>query len=179
MNSIPKQAILETAKRFLTTAEKTLPYYSELDLFQLMSYFEALQTSLLNEVKNSKVFLAKKCCSNKAKEMNEELNTLNTVLKLCALKTKDFGVIIEYDKNNKIIHSEDSDIYLWYKLWKEYVSEFTDVEYEHIAACKKEGKTPFGLHPDRSLEQLREERKGKNSQKAKIYNLDTRQVINV
>lgn len=40
MSSIPKQIILESAKRFLKTAEKSLQYYNELDLFQLMSYFE-------------------------------------------------------------------------------------------------------------------------------------------
>lgn len=177
MSSIPKQIILESAKRFLKTAEKSLQYYNELDLFQLMSYFEELQTILEKETKNSKVFLAKKCCQQKANEIIEDLSVLNEVLKLCALKTTDFGVVLEYDQNNKIIHSENSDICLWYKLWKDYVSEFTEIEYEHIASCKKEGKIPFGLHPDKTLEQVKKEQKIRNAQKTKIYNFDTRQVM--
>lgn len=177
MKNIPKQIILETAKRFLKTAEKTLPYYSELELFELMSYFEELQTNLSKEVKNSKIFLTKKCCIKKANEIKEEFHVLDTVLTLCALKTRDFGVVLEYDQENRIIHSENSDIVLWYKLWKDYVSEFTDVEYEHIAACKKESKIPFGLHPDKSLEQVRQEQRKKNSQKTKIINFDTRQAM--
>lgn len=177
MNCIPKQIILETAKRFLKIAEKTLPYYSELELFELMSYFEELQTSLSKEEKNSKIFLAKQCCMQKANDIKEELHLLDTVLTLCALRTMDFGVVLEYDQENKIIHSENSDIVLWYKLWKDYVSEFTDIEYEHIAACKKEGKIPFGLHPDKSLEQARNEQRKKNSQRTKIINFDTRQAM--